>query len=103
MLQKKEYVDPLSEIGNILDDIGIHLSRGYQLFDDLRDIEGNPEVTGKPAGLDVNRETSVNIYGVNGVKQQLSESIQRIEEKLSKIEQNSRLEKIVKYILTKPS
>ena len=103
LLQKKEYVDPLSEIGNILDDIGIHLSRGYQLFDDLRDIEGNPEVTGKPSGLDVNRETSVNIYGVNGVKQQLSESIQRIEEKLSKIEQNSRLEKIVKYILTKPS
>ncbi len=103
LLQKKEYVDPLSEIGNRLDEIGIHLSRGYQLFDDLRDIEGNPEVTGKPIGLDVNKETSVDLYGVNGVKQQLSESIQRIQENLRKIKLPSKLEYIVEHILTKSS
>ena len=103
LLQKKEYIDPLSGIGNILDEIGIHLSVGYQLFDDLRDVEGVPEVTGKPVGLDVNKDTSVKMYGINGVKQQLAERIQRIKENLRKIEPNSRLESIVEHILTKLS
>lgn len=103
LLQKKEYIDPLSAIGNILDEVGVHLSVGYQLFDDLRDVEGVPEVIGKPVGLDVNKETSVKRYGINGVKQQLAERIQRIKENLRKIEPNSRLESIVEHILTKQS
>lgn len=103
LLQKKEYVNPLSEVGNILDEVGVHLSVGYQLFDDLRDVEGVPEVTGKPVGLDVHKDTSIKLYGINRVKQQLAEKIQIIKENLRKIELNSRLEDIVEHILTKPS
>ena len=54
-------------------------------------------------GLDVNKDTSVKMYGINGVKQQLAERIQRIKENLRKIEPNSRLESIVEHILTKLS
>ena len=103
LLQKKEYVDPLNEIGNVLDEVGVCLSIGYQLFDDIRDVEGIPEVIGKPVGLDVDKDTSVKLYGLEGVKQQLAENLQRIKENLSKMESGSKLEEIVEYILTKPS
>lgn len=103
LLQKKEYINSLSEIGNALDEIGVHLSVGYQLFDDLRDVKGVSEVIGKPVGLDKNKKTSVNVFGVDGVEEQLAARMQRIKENLRRIEPNSKLENIVEYILTKPS
>ncbi len=90
--------DIQKEMG-IFDEIGVDLSVAYQLFDDLRDLEGKPEVVGKLTHID--SDTSVYIFGADKVKQHLTKRKERIIENIRKIQSNSRLEKLVGYILTK--
>jgi len=96
LLPQKEYINPL-------DEIGANLAVAYQLFDDIRDVEGIPEITGKPVRMDAGRKTSIGIYGADEVKLQLAWRLQAIKENLRKIEPNSRLESIIEHILTRPS
>ena len=103
LLQRQEAISPLSEIGNSLNEVGVLLSSGYQLFDDLSDVVGISEIMGKPVDMDRDKETSVKVFGVDEVKAQLAEHVQRIKEHLDKIKPNSRLAELVEQMLTMPS
>jgi len=94
VLQKKQYLD-------LLNNIGVDLAVAYQLFDDLRDIEGDSKIIGKP--IQVDKGTSVYRYGVESVKQQLAERKQRIIGNIQKIQTSSRLKRMIEHILTTPS
>ena len=93
----------MNKVGKILDEIGINLSISYQLFDDIRDVEGKFEIIGKPAKLDKDRKTSVYRYGIKNVKNELEERRKKIIQSIRKIQTNSKLEKLINFILTKPS
>lgn len=41
-----------------------NLGLGYQIVDDLLDVEGDPAVTGKDAGQDARKKTFVTVHGV---------------------------------------
>ncbi|KYK26754.1 hypothetical protein AYK26_04745 [Euryarchaeota archaeon SM23-78] len=84
-----------------LDMIGVNLSIGYQLFDDLRDYEGNPQITGKPVNVD--SDNSINRLGPDTVKKSLIEKKKMIIDNLREIQPDSKLEQIIEYMLTKPS
>ncbi len=103
LLDKKEYLNPLEEIGRTLDEIGVNLSIGYQLFDDLRDIEGKEKITGKPVSLDVDKRTSVYRFGVDKVKEELNQRKEKIIKNIRKIKTNSNLEGVIEHILSTPS
>src|SRR5262245_11903457 len=45
-----------------------NLGLAFQITDDLLDYSGNPETTGKDAGLDRNRTTFVNLCGIDGAR-----------------------------------
>ena len=92
-----------NEVEKIFDEVGINLSVCYQLFDDLRDIERNPIETGKPIHIDKNKRTSVYRYGVKEVKTQIDGRKQKIIENIRKIQENSKLEKIIDYIFSTPT
>jgi geranylgeranyl diphosphate synthase type II len=47
----------------------------FQITDDLLDYSGNPETTGKDAGLDRNRTTFVNLCGIDGARRLTDELI----------------------------
>lgn len=101
-LKKKEYLNPLEDIGRTLDEVGINLAIGYQLFDDLRDIEKS-EITGKPVKVDKDKSTSIYRFGIDKVKQEIKERKEKIIENIRKIQSNSKLEDIIEHILTTPS
>lgn len=101
LLEKREYVTPLSNVGTSLDEIGMNLAEGYQLFDDLRDVEGNPNITGKPVSVD--EENTVQKIGIVRVRQELDQRKAQIISNLRKIPNSSALEMIIEYILTTPS
>lgn len=96
-LKKKQHLNPLSEVGRTLDEVGVNLSVGYQLFDDLRDIEGNPKIIGKAIDSDV--DSSARRFGVSKVRKELDERKRKIIDNLDKIQPNSRLRSIIEYIL----
>ena len=50
-------------------DCGMNLALYYQFIDDIGDVTGTVATIGKPAGLDANKLTSVNLYGLNGARQ----------------------------------
>lgn len=101
-LDKKKYLNPLNEIGRTLDEVGINLAIGYQLFDDLRDIS-KTEITGKPIQVDAKKNISVYRFGIDKVKKEITEKKEIIIKNIRKIEYNSRLENIINHILTTPS
>ena len=45
-----------------------NLGLAFQITDDLLDYSGNPETTGKDAGLDRDRTTFVNLCGIDGAR-----------------------------------
>jgi geranylgeranyl diphosphate synthase type II len=47
----------------------------FQITDDLLDYSGNPETTGKDAGLDRNRTTFVQLCGIDGARRLVDELI----------------------------
>ena len=52
-----------------------NLGLAFQITDDLLDYSGNPETTGKDAGLDRNRTTFVNLCGIDGARRLADELI----------------------------
>jgi geranylgeranyl diphosphate synthase type II len=52
-----------------------NLGLAFQITDDLLDYSGNPETTGKDAGLDRNRTTFVNLCGIDGARRLTDELI----------------------------
>jgi len=87
----------------IFNEIGVDLSIAYQLFDDLRDIEGDTKITGKPVGVDKEKNTSVYRYDAQEVKKRLKDKENNIIQSIRKIKLNSKFEEIVKYMLNIPS
>lgn len=95
------------EIKPLLDEIGVDMSVAYQLFDDIRDIEGDPKITGKETGKDVDKLTSIKAFGLERVKEELHKRIKRMKTKARQLERitkkETRLEEMITYMLTKPS
>ena len=52
-----------------------NLGLAFQITDDLLDYRGNPETTGKDAGLDRERTTFVNLSGIDGARRLVDELI----------------------------
>jgi geranylgeranyl diphosphate synthase type II len=52
-----------------------NLGLAFQITDDLLDYSGNPETTGKDAGLDRDRTTFVNLCGIDGARRLVDELI----------------------------
>jgi geranylgeranyl diphosphate synthase type II len=52
-----------------------NLGLAFQITDDLLDYSGNPETTGKDAGLDRDRTTFVNLCGIDGARRLADELI----------------------------
>ena len=52
-----------------------NLGLAFQITDDLLDYSGNPETTGKDAGLDRHRTTFVNLCGIDGARRLADELI----------------------------
>lgn len=52
-----------------------NLGLAFQITDDLLDYSGNPETTGKDAGLDRGRTTFVNLGGIDGARRLVDELI----------------------------
>ncbi len=52
-----------------------NLGLAFQITDDLLDYSGNPEATGKDAGLDRHRTTFVNLCGIDGARRLTDELI----------------------------
>jgi geranylgeranyl diphosphate synthase type II len=54
---------------------GKNLGLAFQITDDLLDYSGNPETTGKDAGLDRDRTTFVELSGIEGARRLVDELI----------------------------
>jgi geranylgeranyl pyrophosphate synthase len=52
-----------------------NLGLAFQITDDLLDYSGNPDTTGKDAGLDRDRTTFVNLCGIDGARRLVDELI----------------------------
>jgi geranylgeranyl diphosphate synthase type II len=52
-----------------------NLGLAFQITDDLLDYSGNPETTGKDAGLDRDKTTFVNLCGIDGARRLVDELI----------------------------
>jgi len=52
-----------------------NLGLAFQITDDLLDYSGNPETTGKDAGLDRDRTTFVNLCGIDGARRLAEELV----------------------------
>ena len=52
-----------------------NLGLAFQITDDLLDYSGNPETTGKDAGLDRERTTFVNLCGIDGARRLVDDLI----------------------------
>lgn len=52
-----------------------NMGLAFQITDDLLDYSGNPETTGKDAGLDRDRTTFVNLCGIDGARRLVDDLI----------------------------
>src|SRR4029453_18121738 len=52
-----------------------NLGLAFQITDDLLDYSGDPQTTGKDAGLDRHRTTFVNLCGIDGARRLVDELI----------------------------
>ncbi|MBI5002398.1 polyprenyl synthetase family protein [Candidatus Woesearchaeota archaeon] len=82
--------------------VGEDIAVAYQLFDDLRDVSA-PEITGKPVGLDVERQTSVYRWGIDCVREEVMRRKQRTLQNIRSIREGTQLERMIEYMITTPS
>jgi geranylgeranyl pyrophosphate synthase len=52
----------------LLFDCGMNLGMSYQLLDDVADVVAGVEEVGKDTGMDANKQTTIDIFGVEGTK-----------------------------------
>ncbi len=87
---------------NLLRAVGEDVAVAYQLFDDLRDVSA-PEITGKPVGLDVEKQTSVYRWGIEYVREDLIRRKQRTIQNIRSIRGGTQVEAMIEYMITTPS
>ena len=83
LLRKKEHLESLNEIGR-------ELSVGYQLYDDLRDVEEDPNS---------NKNNAVYVFGKEKVLERIEEIKKTTIENMRKIRKDSELEGIINIML----
>lgn len=67
----------------LLSECGMKLGLSYQFLDDIADVDANVEETGKSTGMDVDKYTAVDLFGIDGTKKM---AYQFEQEALSKLE-----------------
>jgi geranylgeranyl diphosphate synthase type II len=65
--------DAAAELFAALQAFAKNLGLAFQIIDDLLDVEGTPEITGKPVRADLKKTTFVSFSGVAGARQLASE------------------------------
>ncbi|MBQ1435623.1 MAG: polyprenyl synthetase family protein [Clostridia bacterium] len=80
-----------------------HIGLGFQIKDDILDVEGNTEKLGKAVGRDEksNKSTYVTFYGVNGAKKKLVEITNKAKECLKDIPDNDFLQYLTDFLLNR--
>ena len=86
----------------LLRSIGEDVAVAYQLFDDLRDVSAS-EITGKPVGLDVEKQTSVYRWGVEHVKGEVMRRRERAIQNIRQFREETQLEAMINYMMMVPS
>ncbi len=87
---------------NVFEKIGNDLALAYQLFDDLRDLK-NSTLTGKPTGVDKDKNTSVYRFGEEQVKSMLKDKLDEVYSNLDKIDGSAKVKSVLEYIFKKES
>lgn len=86
----------------VLEKLATQFAETYQLFDDLRDIS-RPQLTGKPIGLDVEKNTSLYRYGEHTVKKMIGKQIEKMIKTVKKLNKSERLQSLIHSIFSVPS
>lgn len=94
LLDKSKYIESLETAGK-------ELSIAYQMFDDLRDAEGDSDITGKLS--DTDGFNSVSAFGLEGARIGVVTSLEKITENFREIGVDTKPEALVKHILSVPS
>ena len=79
--------------------LGYHLGMSFQYIDDLLDIQSDPRTLGKPTGADLNlnKLTSVKVYGIAGTREKIAEHTSQVKSLLDKISEDTSV--LREYIL----
>ncbi|MBQ3378856.1 MAG: polyprenyl synthetase family protein [Clostridia bacterium] len=80
-----------------------HIGLGFQIKDDILDVEGSTEKLGKAVGRDEksNKSTYVTFYGVNGAKKKLTEVTNKAKDCLKEIPDNEFLQYLTDFLLNR--
>ncbi len=57
----------------LLSECGMKLGLSYQFLDDIADVDASVEETGKNTGMDVDKCTAVDLFGIEGTKKMASQ------------------------------
>ncbi len=82
---------------NLLYEIGINLGLLFQIEDDLLDATKSSQEIGKPVNNDTQKNSFVNLFGIEGTKEQKNKMIKTVEEEISSLNPSlqSKLQNIV--------
>ncbi len=72
--------EKLSDLTIFAEAVGL----AFQLKDDLLDVEGDPKITGKSVGADVNKCTYIKVFGLEETKKELEQLNKRAKKALEK-------------------
>lgn len=79
-------------------DIGATLSSGYQLVDDLRDLDLDESRTGKPVGVDEAKQSSLYIHGERELRARIEETRTSLRKSLSQVPHSATLDTLIEDI-----
>lgn len=88
-----------NDIYETLEAVGEDLAFAYQLFDDLRDTL-SPNITGKPAGQDEQKQTLLYRWGEQKVRDELERRKEVCARNIGKVKGETMLEYMIEYMLT---
>jgi geranylgeranyl diphosphate synthase type II len=81
-----------------LNALGKSIGRLFQIKDDIFDYEGDFKVIGKTTGKDVNKNTYINLIGIDKTKSILNEEYYNCKNILNKITQDKFINDLIDYI-----
>jgi geranylgeranyl pyrophosphate synthase len=81
-----------------LNALGKSIGRLFQIKDDIFDYEGDFKVIGKTTGKDVNKNTYINLIGIDKTKSILNEEYFNCKNILNKITQDKFINDLIDYI-----